>query len=228
MKKPKHVAVSRSIAEYYDEHKRYDNSTVRDADGEYRMRVAIYCRVSTSEQTTENQIIALTRHARKMNWRYFVYEETMTTRKTRPVKQDVLAALRARQYDAVMIWKLDRWARSTRELILEIEELHGKGLKFISLTDNIDLSTPTGKLQFQIMSAFAEFERNLIRERTLEGLARAKMKGRVPGRPAGSKDKKKRRKAGYLMHHANERKKVDVENGIHYDIDEYVNKNASK
>ena len=107
--------------------------------------------------------------------------------------------LRLREFDCLLIWKLDRWARSSQELTIEIEELYNKGIIFISLSDNIDLSTATGKLQFQILSAFAEFERNLIRERTLEGLNRARKEGKRLGRPKGSKDKKVRKKGGYYM-----------------------------
>ena len=163
------------------------------------MRVAIYCRVSTEEQTTENQRIRLTEYADRRQWTYDVYEETMSSRKTRPVKYDLLNKLRRKEYDAVLVYKLDRWARSSTELINEVTELYEKSVSFISLTDNIDLSTSAGKLQFQILAAFAEFERNLIRERTLEGLHRAKKQGKKLGRPAGSKDARPRKKGGYYM-----------------------------
>jgi len=167
------------------------------------MRVALYCRVSTTEQTTENQKIRLVEYAKKMGWDFDLYEETMSSRKTRPIKQALLQKLRHKEYDSIVVWKLDRWARSMRELIIEVEELYNKDINFISISDNIDLSTATGKLQFQILSAFAEFERNLIRERTLEGLNRAKSQGKKLGRPKGSKDKKEyRRKAGYFLRYA--------------------------
>lgn len=166
-------------------------------------KVAIYVRVSTEQQTTDNQSLRLIEYANRMGWDYELIEETMSSRKTRPKKAELLRRLRNREFDTLLIWKLDRWARSSQELSLEIEELYHKGITFISLTDNIDLSTATGKLQFQILSAFAEFERNLIRERTLEGLARAKKQGKTLGRPKGSKDKKDRRKSGYYLRYAN-------------------------
>lgn len=169
------------------------------------MKLAIYCRVSTAEQTTENQSIRLIEYAERCGHTYDVYEETMTSRKTRPVKADVLNKLRLREYDGVIIWKLDRWARSLRELLLEITEMHDKNITFISLSDNIDLSTATGKLQFQILGAFAEFERNLISERTKEGLRRAKMQGKKLGRPFGAGDKKRRRRSGYHQRYAGKR-----------------------
>ncbi|MDP1694182.1 MAG: recombinase family protein, partial [Candidatus Woesearchaeota archaeon] len=162
-------------------------------------KVAIYCRVSTQEQTTENQKLRLEEYAQRNSWEYQIYEEQESSRKTRPIKALVLNKLRAREFDGVLIWKLDRWARSSQELIIEINELYEKGIKFISLSDNIDLSTATGKLQFQILSAFAEFERNLISERTKEGLYRARKQGKQLGRRQGSKDKTARKKGGYYL-----------------------------
>jgi len=171
------------------------------------MRIAIYCRVSTREQTTENQKLRLEEYAKRQGWNYDIYEEVMSSRKTRPVKAEVLNKLRHLEYDGVLIWKLDRWARSLSELTLEVTEMFNKNITFISLSDNIDLSTATGKLQFQILSAFAEFERNLISERTKEGLARAIAQGKQLGRPKGSKDKSRRRKSGYHLRYAGKKKK---------------------
>jgi putative DNA-invertase from lambdoid prophage Rac len=166
------------------------------------MKVAIYCRVSTREQTTENQRLILTEYAGRMGYQYVIVEETESTRKSRPKKYELLQQLRRKEFDAVMVLKLDRWGRSLSELVTEIDELHSKGVNFISLRDNIDLSTSTGRLQFSIMAALAQFERDLIRERTLDGLARAKKQGKRLGRPAGSKDKEKRRKSGYWLRYA--------------------------
>lgn len=170
------------------------------------MKAAIYCRVSTEEQTTENQKIRLVEHAERNGWQYEVFEETESSRKTRPIKAALLSKLRTKEFDILLIYKLDRWARSSQELILEFNELYSKGIKIISVSDNIDLGTATGKLQFQILSAFAEFERNLIRERTLEGLRRAKIQGKHLGRPKGSKDTKRRRKGGYFMRYMDNKK----------------------
>ena len=186
------------------------------------MKFAIYCRVSTQEQTTENQRLRLVAHAKEKGWDYTVFEETESTRKTRPVKQVLLQKLRAKEFDGVIVYKLDRWARSSRELILNMEEFQKKDIIFISLTDNIDLKTASGKMQFQILSAFAEFERNLISERTREGLKRAKMQGKKLGRAFGSKDKKRRRKSGYLLRHARERQERDAKKGTYKEIDEYI------
>ena len=93
--------------------------------------------------------------------------------------------------------KLDRYARSSTELLIEVQELINKGIEFHSITEALDFSTATGKLHFTILSAFAEFERDLIRQKTLEGLHRARLQGKHVGRPKGSKDKKKRSTTGY-------------------------------
>jgi len=186
-------------------------------------KIALYVRVSSAEQTTENQKIRLIDHAEKSGYTYDLYEETESTRKTRPVKQALLAKLRNHKYSAVIVYKLDRWARSSTELILDTKELIDKGVGFISISDNLDFSTASGKLHFQILSAFAEFERELIRERTIEGLRRAKIQGKQVGRPRGSKDSKKRRKSGYILREAMKKQKMDSESGINKSIHDYVN-----
>lgn len=168
-------------------------------------RVAIYCRVSTQRQTNENQKLKLIDYAESNNLDYDLYEEVESSKKTRPVKQELLAKLRQGDYKAVIVYKLDRWARSSRELLLEIQELCDKGIGFVSLSDNLDFSTSAGRLHFQILAAFSEFERNLISERTIEGLARTKQQGTRLGRPKGSKDSKPRPKSGYYLREAHKR-----------------------
>lgn len=147
------------------------------------MKIAIYCRVSTADQHTENQELRLVEYAQRNNHIYEVFTETESSRKTRPVKANLLNRLRKREFDAVMVYKLDRWGRSTTEILLEIEELHNRGVGFISFSENLDFSTSIGKLQISILSAFAQFERDLIRQRTMEGLNRAKAQGKTLGRP---------------------------------------------
>ena len=169
-------------------------------------KIALYLRVSTSEQTVENQRSRLVEYAEKNGYSFDVYEETESTRKTRPVKQALLTKLRSGTYQAVAIYKLDRWARSSTELILDTKELLDKGVGFISISDNLDFSTAAGKLHFHILSAFAEFERELIRERTLTALQRKKADGYIfQGRPKGAKDRKKRKTDGYYEREAKKR-----------------------
>ncbi len=180
-------------------------------------------RVSTDSQTVDNQKMRLIEYAERNGQEYDIYEEVESTRKTRPVKQELLKRLRLSEYESVIVYKLDRWARSSTELILDTKELIDKGIGFISISDNLDFGTASGKLHFQILSAFAEFERELIRERTLEGLRRSKAQGKTPGRPKGSKDSKQRRKSGYILREAKKRQHADSETGVHKTIDVYLN-----
>ena len=169
------------------------------------MKVAIYCRVSTHQQNTDNQQVILENHAINMKWDYTIFNEVESTRKTRPIKYKLFQRLRMKEFDAVCVLKLDRWGRSMSELVIELAELYKNGIKFISLQDNIDLSTASGKFQFHMLSAFAEFERGLISERTREGLARKKAQDHTLGRPKGSKDTRKRNKEGYILRAARDR-----------------------
>jgi putative DNA-invertase from lambdoid prophage Rac len=172
-----------------------------------KSRIALYSRVSTNKQTNANQIHRLVEYANQKGADFDLYEEVESSRKTRPVKQDLLKKLRNGEYNSVVVYKLDRWARSSTELILEVQELIDKKIGFHSVSDNLDFNSSMGKLHFQILSAFAEFERNLISERTKEGLARVKMQGiKKLGRPKGSKDSKPRPKSGYYVREANKRK----------------------
>lgn len=172
-----------------------------------KSRIALYSRVSTNKQTNANQIHRLVEYANQQGFEFDLYEEVESSRKTRPVKQDLLKKLRNGEYDSVVVYKFDRWARSSTELILEVQELIDKKIGFHSVSDNLDFNSSMGKLHFQILSAFAEFERNLISERTKEGLARVKMQGiKKLGRPKGSKDSKPRPKSGYYVREANKRK----------------------
>ncbi len=161
-------------------------------------RIALYCRVSTSEQTTVNQRIRLVEHAKQMGWHYQVFEEIESTTRTRPIKADLLKRLRKHEFDGIAVYRLDRYARSTTELLLEIMELVKKGIEFHSLTEQLDFGTASGRLHLAVLSAFCEFERSLLRERVILGQQRAKQQGIKIGRPKGSTDKHKRKTAGYI------------------------------
>ena len=190
-------------------------------------KVALNDRISSTDgrQKKKKKKIILVDYAQRNKLEYDIFEEEESTRKTRPVKQDLLAKLRKFEYQSVIIYKLDRWARSSTELILDTKELVDKGIGFISLTDNLDFSSAAGRLQFQILSAFAEFERSLISQRTRDGLARVKAKNpeKKLGRPVGSKDGKTRKKSGYILREAKKRKLIDENNGSFKSIDTYLN-----
>ncbi len=162
------------------------------------MKVALYSRVSTSEQSLEMQKRALIEKAEQNGWEYDYFEEKVTTRKTRPVKNELYQKLLKKEYDSILVWKLDRWGRSVQELTREIRTLFERGISFISLRDNIDLSTASGRFQFNVFCALAEFEREMISERTKEGLMHAKNVGKR------GKDKKRRKKSGYYIRWSSE------------------------
>lgn len=157
------------------------------------MNVALYARVSTKDQDPKMQRNALIDKARVEGWNYELFEEKESTRKTRPIKYNLYQRLLKKEFDGICVWKIDRWARSTQELSREVTTLYERGVKFISLTDNIDLSSASGMLQFNIISAFAQFERDIISERTREGLKHAKNVGKR------GKDKGRRRRSGYYQ-----------------------------
>lgn len=144
---------------------------------------AIYCRVSRIDLNPENQKLQLVEYAKQKGWNYEVFEETESSRKTRPVKEKVLQLIRDGKIDGILIWKLDRWARSLQELIMNIQEITNRGKQFVVLTQPFDTTSASGMLMMQILGAFAEFERGIIRERTMAGLDRAKSQGKKLGRP---------------------------------------------
>ena len=191
-------------------------------------KYAIYQRVSSLEQQTINQREINISFADEKGYEYDLYDEGESTRRTRPIKQALLQKLRNGEYAGVIVYKIDRWARSSTELILEIKELVDKGIAFISVSDNLDFSTATGRLHFQILAIFAEFERSLISDRTKLSLQRKKLileqEGLSLGRPKGSRDKKPRRKSGYILRHAREKQEADTHKGIHKPIEDYLNK----
>jgi len=146
-------------------------------------KVAIYCRVSRMDLNTDNQRLRLEEYAKLKGWEFVVFEETESTRKTRPVKEKVLNLLRDGQFDGILIYKLDRWARSLQELIMNVTEITNRGKSFTVLTQPFDTTSASGMLMMQILGAFAEFEREMIRERTMSGLDRARAQGKTLGRP---------------------------------------------
>jgi len=148
------------------------------------MKVAIYCRTSKIDQNPENQKIELEKYAKAMGYDYKIFEEQESTRKTRPVKNDIFQDALRKKWDLILVWKLDRWARSMQELINDLELLKQNNVQFKTLKENIILDdNPTNKLMINILSSFAQFERDIIRERTMAGLERARQQGKKLGRP---------------------------------------------
>ena len=135
-----------------------------------------YARVSTQEQDTQAQISAL----KSAGCELIFQEKASGGRWDRPELQRLLQQLR--KGDQVIVWKLDRLSRSLKDLLLTLEKIENTGADFRSITENIDTSTPAGRMMMQIVGSFAEFERAMLRERTKSGLAAARQEGRVGGR----------------------------------------------
>jgi DNA invertase Pin-like site-specific DNA recombinase len=152
-----------------------------------KTRVALYSRVSTNHgQDPELQLRELREYAASRGWT--ITEEytdlgVSGSKSSRPALNRLMDDAHRRKFDGVLVWKLDRFGRSLRHLVNAIAELEALGVAFVSLRDNLDLTTPSGRLMFQIIGAMAEFERSLIQERVKAGLRHARAKGQKLGRP---------------------------------------------
>lgn len=148
------------------------------------MRVAIYYRVSTADQSPQAQVRELRTYAERRRVRYIEeYVETASgVARSRPELDRLMADVRKRKVDLVLVWAFDRFARSTRQLVEALEEFGELGVDFVSYTQQIDTTTPAGKLTFSVLAAIAEFERELIQERVRAGMAAAKARGKHVGR----------------------------------------------
>lgn len=158
-------------------------------------KCAIYCRVSTEEQNPENQIEACKQLASQQKYRvHGIYvDEVSGAKNSRPKLNELMFDARKGLFSVVIIWKLDRLGRSLKHLINIAEEWHKQGIDFICVSQHIDTTSSAGKLTFHILGAMAEFERELISERTKEGLKHAKNVGKR------GKDKKRRKRGGYYQ-----------------------------
>ena len=149
------------------------------------MNAAIYARVSTSEQTCDNQLLELRRYVEARGWAgiEFIDAGVSGAKDKRPALDALLRDAKRRRFDVVVCWRLDRLGRNLKHLITLLEDLQALGVAFVSLAEGIDATTPAGKLQMHILGAIAEFERERIRERVLAGLQRARTQGKRLGRP---------------------------------------------
>ena len=149
------------------------------------MKVAIYARVSTHDQTAENQLLELRRYVEARGWTAVEYVDQGVSgaKDRRPALDQLLTDAKRRRFDVVVCWRLDRLGRNLKHLITLLDELQSLGVAFVSLAEGIDATTPAGKLQMHILGAIAEFERGRIVERVRAGLARARAQGKRLGRP---------------------------------------------
>jgi DNA invertase Pin-like site-specific DNA recombinase len=150
-----------------------------------RKRAALYVRVSTGEQHTEAQERALRDYAQRRGWLpHKIYRDKRTGATTnRPGLDELLKDCRRRAIDVVVVWKLDRFARSLNNLIAGLELCRELDIDFVSVTEAVDTSLPAGEMIFQMIGAVAQFERSLIAERVRSGLANARANGKILGRP---------------------------------------------
>ena len=157
------------------------------------MKVAIYVRVSTNEQTTENQVRELKEWANRAGHEVVaIYDDNgISGAKGREYRKEFDKLLKGavrREFDLIAAWSVDRLGRSLQDLIGFLQELHGAGVDLYLHQQALDTTTPGGKAMFQMMGVFAEFERSMISERVKSGLARARSNGKKLGRPKVSNE----------------------------------------
>jgi DNA invertase Pin-like site-specific DNA recombinase len=144
-------------------------------------RAGLYARVSTDDQQT----LAMQNHAIRRGWTIALQvREVNSGAARREAREKVLEAARRREIDVVLVWRLDRWGRSVTDLLATLQELEHLGVGFVSLTEALDLTTPAGRAMAGLLAILAEFEREILRERTRAGLAHARENGKRLGRPA--------------------------------------------
>jgi DNA invertase Pin-like site-specific DNA recombinase len=149
-------------------------------------RAAVYVRVSTNEQDTGAQERALREYVQRRGWKlHKIYRDrgVSGSNSSRPALNELLQDCRRGSVDVLVVWKFDRFARSLKQLISGLELCRAFGIDFVSVTESIDTSLPSGELVFMMIGAVAQFERSLIAERVKSGLANARAKGKVLGRP---------------------------------------------
>ena len=149
------------------------------------MNTALYCRVSTTDQTTANQRLELEQVADRMGWTITqTFADVISGAKAkRPGLDALMLAVARKEVDMVMVWDVSRLGRSLSHLVTLLEEFHAKGVDLYFHQQGIDTTTPSGKAMFQMLGVFSEFERGMIRDRVLAGLSRAKAQGKRLGRP---------------------------------------------
>lgn len=149
------------------------------------LRAAIYARVSTIDQhSIPEQVRKLEELAKRRGWTIVSkVREVASGASTRPKRDELIAAARRREIDAILVWKLDRWGRSVADLVATLNELLALNVAFVSLTEALDMTTPSGRALAGMLAVFAEFERDMLRERVRGGLDRARREGTRLGRP---------------------------------------------
>ena len=149
------------------------------------IRAGLYARVSTlDQQTLPMQNKAMREYAARRGWAITLQlKEVGSGASQRQMREKLIEAARRREIDVVLVWRLDRWGRSVTDLLATLQELEHLGVGFVSLTEALDLTTPAGRAMAGLLAVFAEFEREILRERVRTGLAHARQNGKRLGRP---------------------------------------------
>ena len=170
-------------------------------------KTILYARVSRDDLHCENQKMILMSfiEREKVHANREYLREEISSRKTRPIKEGIIQAFRQGKCDVIVVTRIDRWARSLQELVKDVEEIVNGGGRFVSVNNGFDFTKLTynasQQLMLNIFASFAQFEREIIRERTLEGLARVKAQGKTLGRPKGAMDKHPRKTPSRNLNH---------------------------
>ncbi len=153
--------------------------------GQETLRVGLYARVSThDQQTLPMQLSAMREYAGRRGWTIAIeVEDVGSGASIRQKREDLLAAARKREIDLVVVWRLDRWGRSLVDLVSTLQELSFLKVGFISLSEALDLTTTSGRALAGMLAVFAEFERDILRDRVKAGIAEARKEGKPHGRP---------------------------------------------
>ena len=157
-------------------------------------RVAIYVRVSTKDQSVDMQLNDIEGYSKERGLNIFnIYKDSGVsgTKETRPALGELMNDAKKRKFDMVLVWRFDRFARSTKHLVTALHEFRHLGIDFISFQENIDTSSPLGEAIFTIISAMSNLERDIIAERVKGGLRKAKANGKKLGRPKNIVDTEK-------------------------------------
>jgi len=177
----------------------------------------LYARVSSRDQKTiPDQLADLRDYCTRRGWSVAAEfsEKESGSRDTRPRRYELLTRAFSGEFDVILVWKLDRWSRSTLDALLTLSELHARGLAFVSATEGLDFTTPYGRAMAGLLAVFAQLERETTLERVHAGIKRAKAKGVKFGRPATARAKRRRVLAVKLSHPGWTPKEIGQEVGI--------------
>lgn len=178
------------------------------------VRVGLYARVSThDQQTLSMQLSAMEEYAIRRGWKIVLHiEDIGSGASKRPLRDEVLSAARRRDIDIVLVWRLDRWGRSVVDLLNTLQELQAIGVGFVSLSEALDFTTPSGRAMAGMLAVFAEFEREILRDRVKAGIADARRRGKPHGRPATARAKAE--EVRELFSHNPSKRKIAKQLGI--------------